>query len=234
MLRRDMSVGSYMTPSPIRARVDTPYKTLLGLLVREGVSAIPVVDEEDRIVGIVTEADLITKEAYSGVRRRALAVVADLLSGRDQHWIAKVAAWNGDDLMTRRVVTCHEDDDIRVVARRMLSEGVKRVPVLDRHGALVGIVSRQDLLRVFDRPDDAIADEVREVLHSDPNLPDGRHVHCQVEAGVTKLTGEVRYEWDVPIVVATVRAVPGVIEVVNQIHAREANLHAPFPPILLG
>ncbi len=217
-----MKVSDVMTTDVVSVTPGTTFKELVELLVGSDVSGLPVVEASGRLVGIVTEADVVSKEAYGGHRRRALAVLADLLSAREHHWVTKAAGSVASDVMTTNLVVCSPDEGVRVAARRMLERGVKRIPVVEG-GSLVGIVSRQDILGTFARPDAAIAVDVAEVLASDPNRPDDYHVRSSVDGGVVTLTGDVRYAWDAPIVVAMVRDVPGVIDVINQLHNREPN-----------
>jgi CBS domain-containing protein len=111
----------------------------------------------------------------------------------------------------------------------MLERGVKRMPVVDHEGRLVGIVSRQDLLRSLARPDREIATEIAHVLASDLNRPDDHHVQFSVVDGVVTLAGDVRYAWDKPVVVSLVRDVEGVIDVVDHMSNREPNPTTPSP-----
>lgn len=219
-----MKVQDIMTAEVVTIGPDVPFKELVETLVRSEVSCLPVVGEQHQLIGIVTEADLISKEAYGTQRHRALAVLADLVTRREHEWVAKAAGSTAADVMTSEVVVCEPGEDVRVVARRMLERRVKRLPVV-RDGSLLGIVSRQDILSMFARSDDAIAADVERALSSGLNLPDDQHVGFVVEAGVVTLRGDVRYAWDEPIVVSTVRDVAGVIEVVSRIHHR-----APNPP----
>lgn len=215
-----MKIKDIMTRDVVSVRPDTPFKEIVERLVRSDVSGLPVLDEAGRLVGIVTEADLTSKEAYPGHRRRALGLLADVVSARPHRWITKASGWNAANLMTTNIVMCGPDEDVRVAARRMLERGVKRMPVT-QSGDLVGMVSRQDILRILDRPDDEIAAEITRVLATDLNRPDDCHVHCSVADGVATLTGDVRYAWDAPVVVSLARNAVGVIDVVNQLHSRE-------------
>jgi CBS domain-containing protein len=201
---------------------DTPFKDVVEELVRANVSGLPVLAGDGRLLGLVTEADLITKPAYGGRRRRALALLADVVAGRDHHWATKATGSTAADLMTRNVAVCDPRDDIRAVARRMLDAGVKRMPVTD-HGAMVGIVSRHDILRAFDRPDDQIAADVTRLLSDPMRMPDDHHVKASVRHGVVTLRGDVCRKWDVDLVVDVVNAVPGVVEVASHLRYRETN-----------
>ena len=218
-----VKVGEVMTTDIVSVAPDTPFKEVVERLVDEDVGSVPVVDERGKLVGLITEADLICKEAY-GDRRRGLSLLMDALSARDHHWATKAGGSVASDFMTRNVVGCRSDEDVKAVARRMLDLGVKRMPVVDA-GNLVGVISRHDILEMFARPDDAIACDVKRVL-SDRNMPDDHHVGFTVEDGVVTLTGDVRYKWDVPVVVSMVRPLPGVINVVSRLHHRESNPRA--------
>src|SRR5262249_30325543 len=92
-------------------------------------------------------------------------------------------------------------------------------------GALVGVISRHDVLEMFARPDDAIGRDVERVL-SDRNMPDDHHVRFTVEEGVVTLTGDVRYKWDAPIIASMVKSLPGVIHLVSRLQHRESNPRA--------
>jgi len=229
----DVKVSDIMTTSVVSVAPDAPYKDIVERLVRSEVSSLPVVDRHGTLVGIVTEADLISKEAYDGHRRRALRLVADVLSGREHHWVTKAAGTVAADVMTRNVMVCQPDEQVRSVARRMLERGVKRMPVVDA-GALVGIVSRQDILGLFDRPDEMIAADIEHLLADDLNMPEDHHVRCSVDRGVVTLTGDVRYRWDAPIVVSMVRGIGGVIEVISHLQHREPNPRPSTTPGMFG
>ncbi len=218
----NMKIRDIMTKHVITVASDAPLKEVIEHMVHSEVSGVPVVDSSGRLLGIVTEADVITKEAYGGRRPRALELLVDTLAGRDHHWVAKAAGLTAADVMSEHPVVCEPSDEVATVARRMLERGVKRIPVVE-DGLLEGIVSRQDILAIFDRSDDAIANEVAQVLTTHPNLPDDRHVRSTINDGVVTLSGDVRYEWDKPVVIAIVRSVPGVLDVVSHLHHRESN-----------
>jgi CBS domain-containing protein len=217
-----MKVAEIMTRRPITVSPDTPLKELIERMMGADVRSLPVTDAAGHLLGLLTEADLVSKEAYGTVRHRHLAMLADVISGREHHWVAKAAGAVAADCMTEKVVTCSAEDDVRVAARRMLEHGIKHLPVLD--GArLIGIVTARDILRVFDRPDRDIAADVGATLTGNSCLPDDHHVRFSVADGVVTLVGDVRYGWDEPVVVSIVQGVPGVIDVVSELHHREPN-----------
>ncbi len=228
-----MKVKEIMTTKVVSIGPETPFKAVIDHLVRAEVSSLPVVDASGKLVGLVTEADVISKEAYGRRRHRALALLGDVLSGRDHRWVTKAAGLVAADVMTKNVIVCSPEDDVRSVARRVLERGVKRMPVVEA-GALAGIVSRHDILAIFDRPDEVITADVERSLANDRNMPDEQRVRFSVKDGIVTLTGDVRYEWDEPIVLSIVRSVPGVIDVISHLHHRERNPRPPTDEWMLG
>lgn len=224
-----MRVQEIMTTEVETVSPDTPFKDLIDRLVRLEVSGLPVVDPSGKLVGIVTEADVISKEAYGTRRRRALSLLHDVLAGRDHRWVTKAVGSVAADVMTKEVVVCTPRDDVRTVAKRMLERRVKRVPVVES-GLVVGMISRHDILSTFARPDALVRADVERALSEDPNRPDDFHVSVSVEGGIVTLTGDVRYAWDEPSVLSIAREVAGVIDVVGRLHHREQQPRAPGEP----
>ena len=217
-----MKISEIMTTDVVSVTPATPFKEVVERLVDSDVSGLAVVDDSGHLVGIVTEADVVAKEAYGRHRHRALALLADVLSAREHHWVTKAQGSVAADVMTRNPVVCEPDEDVRKVARRMLERGVKRIPVVQT-GVLVGMVSRRDVMGMFARPDDAIAADVTHLLTTHPNRPADAHVQSSVDEGVVTLTGDVRFAWDEGIFVSLVRDVPGVLEVGSRLRNREPN-----------
>ena len=146
--RPGLKVSDIMTTGVLTVRPRTPYHEIVTLLLDYEISGLPVVDNDGVLVGIVSEADLISKEAYveDEGRRGHLRLLRDHLLGRDTEWVDKAAARNAQELMTSPVRTLSPDDDVATAARVMLDHRLKRLPVV-RDGKLVGIVARHDLLR---------------------------------------------------------------------------------------
>ena len=206
------TVGSVMTRNVVTARPDTSFKDLVATLTDQRVSALPVVDDEGHVVGIVSEGDLLHR----------LDLPADSPHGRllgrlsSRHRPAPAGPL-GDiatGLMTRPVVTIGSDATVGSAARLLEKHGVKRLPVVD-DGRLVGIVSRRDLLSTYLRADDDIRAEVRgdvlrRVLLTDPDA-----VGIVVDEGVVTLTGKVGRRSTADIAGRLARAVSGVVDVVN-------------------
>lgn len=217
-----MRVSEVMTVPVVTVTPDATFPGIVDLLLEHDISGVPVVDDDGRLAGIVTEADLVAKEAYGFHRRRALAMVADYLAGRDPQWVRKAAGRTAGDVMTTRPETVAFDDDVVVAARRMIETGHKRLPVVDGNGALVGIVSRHDLLRPYHRSDADILADVERLLDDPLSVPTDHTVRATVMAGVVVLVGNVQWPSDVEIVEAFVGKVNGVVGVENHLRAREA------------
>ncbi len=216
-----MKVREIMTAPVLTVRPDNSFAEVVDCLLRAGVSGAPVVDTEGQVLGIVTEADLVTREAYGYRRRRALGLVADYLRGRDPHWVRKSAGRNAADLMTVGVESAAPDEEVAAVARRMLEHGYKRLPVID-HGRLIGMLTRADLLRLFHRKDIDLAVDIERLLRDPLRAPETHQVHATVVDGVVTLEGTVLWPNDVPFFEAVVAKLPGVVAVENRLSAREA------------
>lgn len=143
-----MKAKDVMTPSPVTATPRSTLREVAALLIRHRISSVPVVDEDGRVAGIVTEADLFLKEKsipFSGVRSLTLFnewVGPEAVDGPRKDLDRYTAA----DVMSRNVICAEAEDEVRLVARMMVRNDVKRVPVLS-HGKLVGMLTRHDLIR---------------------------------------------------------------------------------------
>lgn len=216
-----VKVRDIMATKVVTVEPKTPYHEIVTLLLEHDISGLPVVDRDGALLGIVSEADLITKEAYEEEegRRRHLSVVRDHILGRDTDWIRKSAGRNAQELMTSPVQTISPDDDLATAARTMLERHLKRLPVVE-DGKLVGIVARHDLLRPFARSDEEIDAEVTALLADPMRTPDGHQVTHSVRSGVVFLNGTTRYPSDVHVIVAFVSAIPGVVAVGDGLSGR--------------
>jgi CBS domain-containing protein len=219
-----------MTRTVITATADTPLPELIDEMVRYGISGIPVVDTESRLVGIVTEADVMTKPAFGGTQRRPLAVIGDLLRGHDRRWVSKSTGVTAGKIMTTEVQTARPNDTVRAAARQMVTSGVKRLPVV-YNDHLVGIVSRADVLRKMHRSDEDLQDEITAVFADPARVPETTEVDVSVADGIVTLRGTVRFPIDLPVLSAIVWRFPGVVDVHVEATPRESN---PQPPPLHG
>jgi len=149
-------VKDVMSALPISVSKTTSFKEIAARLRELRVSAFPVLDADERVIGVVSEADLLPKESLDD-RHGARGTITGLLHRTEQ---AKAEGVTAADLMTSPAVTVTGDDSVECAARLMYSRKVKRLPVVDEGGRLVGIVSRTDILAVFDRTDEAIRTEI--------------------------------------------------------------------------
>ncbi|MFJ1654567.1 CBS domain-containing protein [Streptomyces sp. NPDC088337] len=202
------TVEELMTRDVVRARRDTPFKELVRLLEENDVTAVPVVDELDRPMGVVSEADLLRKTTDQ----------ADP-SGRTpiphlEAWErAKAEGSRAEELMSAPAVCARPEWTVVEAARLMETQHVKRLPVVDEADRLLGIVSRGDLLRIFLRRDEAICDEIigdllRRTLGLDP-----RDVTAEVRDGRVTLAGTVESRSLIPVIEQLCRGVDGVVSV---------------------
>ncbi|MEU0156661.1 CBS domain-containing protein [Micromonospora fulviviridis] len=210
---RTWQVGDVMTRDVATVGEETPYRRIVDVLIRQGVSGVPVVDSFHRVLGVVSEADLLHKVEWAGHpdERR-------VFEGRRRRTAReKAGALVARDLMTAPAVTTHARATLPAAARLMDHEAVKRLPVLDDLGRLVGIVTRGDLLRVHLRTDAQIREEVvREVLRRVLAVRDGL-VTVQVRAGEVTLDGRLDRRSAVELAGRLAGQVGGVVAVHNAI-----------------
>ncbi|MGW7329024.1 CBS domain-containing protein [Streptomyces sp. NPDC054840] len=190
---RHRSVADLMTPTAVSVQRGTPFKEIARLLKEFDISAVPVVDEAEHPVGVVSEADLLRKRSYgSGTNTAA-------------------------DLMTSPAITAQTEWSVVRAARVMRGHQVKRLPVVDSSGRLIGILSRSDLLQLFLRRDHAIQEEILEdVLTRTLGLSPSSFT-VEVNDGLVTLSGTVSRRSLVPIVLRLCQSVDGVVDVANRL-----------------
>lgn len=193
-----MKARDIMTRKVVTASLDTPVATLARTLIARRVSALPVVDNKNRVLGIVSEGDLLRRVESGTERRRSWWM--ELLAGsnaRAREYV-KSRGRHARDVMSRPVVSVTETTDVADIADLMESWQIKRVPVV-RRSRLVGIVSRRDLLRAVGRAkpggrkkasDASLRDRLRDAIESTVWLPTTL-VNFVVEKGVISLHGLV-------------------------------------------
>ncbi|MER5436458.1 CBS domain-containing protein [Streptomyces sp. NPDC002588] len=184
-------VGEVMTQDVVEAHRDTSLKEVVRLLDRHRISGVPVVDADDKVVGVISETDLIRRQAARSPDGRALTA---------------------QELMSSPAVTVHPEQRIADAARVMERHGVERLPVVDEEDRLIGIATRRDLLRIFLRTDDEITREVR-----DDVLGGARGVTVSVRDGVVTLAGSLAAGADLPLAIRLTYRVDGVLGVVNRL-----------------
>jgi CBS domain-containing protein len=199
------TVKDVMTAEVVAVRRETSFKEMAAVLRRYRVSALPVVDDAGLVIGVVSAADLLAKEALADP-----GVAAELLRHQD---IRKAQGLTAGDLMTRPAVTAAPEDPVEQAARMMHFMRVKRLPVVNSGGRLVGIVSRSDVLAVFDRPDEDIRKDIVDTVLRHEFLIDPRLFTVTVESGVVTMEGCPETAALGRALVRKARHVPGVVAV---------------------
>jgi CBS domain-containing protein len=199
------TVKDVMTTEVVAVRRDTSFKEMAAVLRRYRVSALPLVDDAGRVIGVVSEADLLAKEALADP-----GVMTEVLHHKD---VRKAEGLTAGDLMTRPAVTAAPEDPVEHAARMMHFMRVKRLPVVNSGGKLVGIISRSDVLAVFDRPDEDIRKEIADTMLRHEFLIDPRLFSVTVESGVVTMEGCPETAALGHALVRKVRHVPGVVAV---------------------
>jgi CBS domain-containing protein len=212
-----------MTEPVVSVGDDTPYREIVDTLAEHGISAVPVVDSFDRVHGVVSESDLLHKVEFSDG-----AVEPRLFEGRRRRAArTKAAGAVARDLMSAPAITAMPDTPIAVAARRMESEQVTRLPVVNELGRLVGIVTRGDLLRVFRRSDaeirrDVVDEVLRKVLSVEPGT-----IRVMVHKGVVTIEGRVDRRSAAALAIRVSHTIPGVVGVVDKLEHRYDDTAAP-------
>jgi CBS domain-containing protein len=200
-------VSDVMTQTVVAVGREANFKEIVRLMQEWKVSAVPVLEGEGRVFGVVSEADLLPKEEFRDSdpdRSTQLRRLSDL---------AKAGSVSAGELMTSPALTVRANETLAQAARTMARAKVKRLPVVDDLSMLQGIVSRADLLKVFLRDDEDIAEQIRRevVSYLFPAPPSA--VRVEVRDGIVTLSGRLRDTSLVPVAARLVRAVEGVVDV---------------------
>ncbi|MGO8887436.1 MAG: CBS domain-containing protein [Streptosporangiaceae bacterium] len=208
-------VRDVMTTDVVTVGKNAPYKEVTRIMADRMVNAVPVVTREHHVAGVVSEYDLLLKE------ERHLRRVGTGLPAHSRHEKAQAEARVAAELMTSPAITIHPDAPVGVAARLMNGRHIRRLPVVDPEGKLIGIVSRRDLLSVFLRPDDEIAAEVHGVL-TGILLEEPDEIEVKVKEGVVILSGSVARKDLIPVAERLAAGIDGVVTVVCKLTARPA------------
>ncbi len=194
---RHRSVADLMTPQAVVAQPGTPFREIARLLHEYDITAVPVVDEDERPVGVVSEADLLRRPSDERGRTTAGAI------------------------MTSPAVVARPDWSAVQAARTMEERKVKRLPVVDDAGRLIGVISRSDLVQLFLRRDRAIQEEILEDILTRTLGIAPSAVTVDVADGTVTLSGTVGRRSLAPIALRLCESVDGVVEVIDRLTAEE-------------
>ncbi len=203
-----LRVEDLMTREPIAVEQDTGFKDMVALMRKHRISALPVVGAQGRVIGVVSEADLLLKEEREELEAAHLFDSAERRETRRKA-LGEVAR----DIMTAPAITATPDMDVVEAARIMHRRRVKRLPVVDPLGRLVGILSRADVLKVFMRTDEEIRREVVDEVIVRALWMDPQPIAVTVSDGVVELRGEVDRRSDLEMLSSLVSTVTGVVGV---------------------
>lgn len=226
-----MKVSELMTTDVITVTTETALKEAAGQLAANRISGLPVIDPEGRVVGVLSEADILEKEA--GGRGRQ-SVLERLLAGERP---GKLEARTVGEAMSSPPITASPRDEAAHAARLMVERKINRLPVVDDERRLAGIVTRADLVRAFARPDDEIERELRDEVVFRTLWIDPATVEISVQNGEVTLAGELDTQADARLLESFAARVPGVVGIESHLRWRrdEARLprpdpHVPIPP----
>ncbi|MCX4799095.1 CBS domain-containing protein [Streptomyces sp. NBC_01242] len=201
------TVDDVMTKNVIAITRDTEFKEIVACMKRWKVTAVPVIEGEGHVVGVVSEADLLPKEEFHGHR---MGLIEQMYRPGDT---TKAGAVRAEELMTSPAITVNPDVPLPQAARLMADQRVKRLPVVDADGNLKGIVSRADLLKIFLRPDDDLAAEIRHEVVDRLFPAPHQNVKVSVTRGVATLTGRIHDATLIPVAARLAQSVEGVVNV---------------------
>ncbi|WP_240677832.1 CBS domain-containing protein [Actinacidiphila soli] len=207
-VRDVMSVPAVSVPD------DTPFLEIVRTLSREHLSAVPVVDADDQVIGVVSESDLLAKAAvlvaapHPGPIRRL----------REHRLYDKSDGETASTLMTSPAITVRPGTPVADAAWLAARSHLKRLPVVDHQGRLVGVVSRIDLVRALVRDDARIREEIESRIIRHGFLLDPGAVEVTVENGVVSVGGKVDGSL-IPTLLESIEEIDDVVTVSNHLTA---------------
>lgn len=191
-----LKVADLMTDHVVSVAPPTQFKDVAKTLAEHDITGLPVLDEDDHVLGVVSETDLLT-------HRRPTA----------------------RELMSTPAVTVRAEEPVADAARLMVRRGVDRLPVVDEEDRLVGIVTRRDLLCVFLRPDTEIRHRIQQgVLTQTLGMPE-ETITVHVQNGVVTLNGRIRRRSQARALIGLTEHIDGVVAVQDHISIDEDATH---------
>jgi CBS domain-containing protein len=202
------TVKDVMSTHVIAVRPSALYKGMAAMLHEQRVSAFPVIDDDDKAIGVVSETDMLAREALEGTVPRTMQLSLTTESMR-----SRVNAVTAADLMTKPAVTIGADEPVTCAARLMFDQRVKRLPVTSDDGTLIGILSRSDVLRGYSRPDAQIRHQVTQDLILGTLLCDPDRFTVTVKNGIVTIEGTPETSRVSHDIIDAVRHMEGVVVV---------------------
>jgi CBS domain-containing protein len=215
------SVQDAMTTAVVAVRLGATFEEMAARLRQSRVSAFPVIDDDGKVIGVVSEADMLARKVLIAAHAGA---AAGMLHNGEQE---KAEGLTAGDLMSHPAVTVSPEDSVEVAARLMYDFQVKRLPVIDSSGRLAGIISRVDVLAVFDRSDEEIRKEVTDDVIWQEFGATPRQFAVTVRAGVVTLEGNAETTALGQVIVRKVRHVQGVVAVRDRLNYADAGIAGP-------
>lgn len=201
------TVRDVMTARVVWVPESAGYKDIVTLLRRHRISAVPVLDRAGRVTGVVSEADLLMKQTAPALPEGAVRLAWRLTER------SKASAAAAAELMTSPAVTVAADTEVGSAARLMQNHRVKRLPVVDADGRLAGIVSRTDVLSVYERPDEQIRDEITTGVIARRFRLDPLRFEVTVKSGIVTISGQAENHAVALTLLGAVRHTEGVVAV---------------------
>jgi CBS domain-containing protein len=210
-----LTVADVMTPSPFTIPADAPVRTAAKALFQARVGGAPVVDRDGRLVGVISEHDLLEKEAHTHLRWRGAAAAA-----------RRRAATTAGQICTRPARTITPEQTLHTAARHMIDEHIARLIVID-HDTVVGIITRHDALRALIRDDDQLTTAIRQALCAHG----AQHLKIHVDDGTVTLRGVVHRRTQHGDVLGAVELIDGVVHIDDHVRWRvdDITLRASHP-----
>ncbi|HEY7487185.1 MAG TPA: CBS domain-containing protein [Streptosporangiaceae bacterium] len=203
-------VQDVMTTEVVSVREETPFKEIVTVLLRNRVSAVPVLDSTGQVRGVVSETDLLAKEADPTAFEESHPLAGRRRRLEQKKTEGSVAA----DVMTSPAVVAYEHATVADAAREMRRHQIQRLPVIDAlTGHLVGIVSRSDLLRVYTRPDEEIRLDIVDEVITKQSVMDPLRFKVTVTDGNVVIGGQIERRSMIPLLLHAIRRVEGVVSV---------------------
>ena len=212
-----MKVEDLMTREVVSTTPATSLKDVARTLMEHGISGLPVCDDDGVVVGVVSEADILVKERG---RPEDPGLLGWILGEPSAVELTKLRARTAGEAMSAPPIVVAGYVQAAAAARILVTEGIKRLPVVDQHGALVGIVTRADLVRAFARTDEEVTreiveDVVRRTLWAEPGA-----VQVAVRDGEVELSGSLDLKSEAELLSAFVERIPGVVSIRSDVAYR--------------